>query len=102
MTRPVQPSKTNLTPAMRFASMGLELVAAIGGMFLLGLGVDWAAGTSPWGKIAGVTVGAAAGMYNFLRTALRETKKANTEFQREHHRYIPTEERDAGGDERST
>lgn len=67
---------------MRLAGMGLELVGAIAGMLLLGWLLDRWLGTDPWLTIAGVAVGAVGGMYNFIRTAQRETRRANEALQR--------------------
>ena len=44
-----------------------ELVASLCVGSLLGFGIDWFAGTSPWGFIAGFFIGVAAGLANVRR-----------------------------------
>jgi F0F1-type ATP synthase assembly protein I len=55
----------------RYVGLGIELVAAIVGMALVGYWVDHHFGTAPWGMLAALMVGLIGGMYNFLRLALR-------------------------------
>jgi F0F1-type ATP synthase assembly protein I len=51
--------------------MGIELAAAIIGLTLLGLWVDYHFGIKPVGVIVGVVLGVIGGMYNFIRSAIR-------------------------------
>ncbi|MBL8745043.1 MAG: AtpZ/AtpI family protein [Phycisphaerae bacterium] len=88
------PGTDSSNPALKFASMGVELLAAIVGMFLLGFGLDYLFGSRPWLAIAGVAVGAVGGMYNFLRTATNETRRVNAAYQREHPHRPPTADTD--------
>jgi len=66
MTRP-QPS----SGLLRYASLGLELGAAIVGLTLAGLWVDHQFGYSPFGTVTGALLGVVGGLYNFLRAALQ-------------------------------
>lgn len=62
--------------AMRYATIGFELAASIGGMTLLGWWADSQLGTKPRCLIAGAVLGIVGGFYNFIRAALalnRET-----------------------------
>lgn len=49
--------------------IAVELVAAFAVGVGLGLGFDYLFGTRPWGLVAGVFLGAAAGILNVYRTA---------------------------------
>lgn len=57
---------------MRFASVGVELAAAVGGGCLLGYWFDRHFGTGFWGLLVGAAVGIVGGLYNVIRPALRE------------------------------
>lgn len=54
----------------RLSAMGTELAFGIIGMVLLGLGLDWFFGWSPWGVITCTVLGVFAAGYNFIRQAL--------------------------------
>ncbi len=56
---------------MRYASMGFELAAAIVGLTLVGLWVDYRFGTRPVGVLVGAGIGVVGGFYNFIRAALQ-------------------------------
>lgn len=58
----------------KLSAMGGELAFGIVGMVLLGLGVDYLAGTSPWGVVVGTVLGVLGAGYNFIRQALRLTR----------------------------
>jgi F0F1-type ATP synthase assembly protein I len=59
---------------MRYSGMGLELAAAIVGLTLAGLWVDYKFGTGRKGLIVGATLGIIGGSYNFIRQALQLIK----------------------------
>jgi len=56
---------------MRVASIGTNVAFAVIAGSLLGLGVDWLAGTRPWGLLVGAGVGVIGG----LVTLIRESRK---------------------------
>lgn len=58
----------------KLSAMGGELAFGIVGMVLLGLVVDYLAGTSPWGVVIGTVMGVLGAGYNFIRQALRLTR----------------------------
>jgi len=60
----------------RLSAMGTEFVAAIAGMLLLGLLLDYWLGTSPVLTIIGAVAGLVGGGYNLIRQALAAEKKA--------------------------
>jgi len=62
---------------MRYASMGFELAAAIVGLSLLGLWVDYRFGTRPVGVLVGAGIGVIGGFYNFIRAALQLSRGTN-------------------------
>ncbi len=64
---------------LRLASVGTELAAAVVGLTLLGYAVDRHYGTTPWGVVTGALLGIVGGMYNFLRAALAESRRAAEE-----------------------
>ena len=77
---------------LRYAGMGVELAAAIIGLTLLGLWVDYRFQTGPIGMLIGVGVGVVGGFYNFVRDALRlsrekdlQTRRDRTQTGDEHH-----------------
>ena len=59
------------TTQMRAWSIGLDMAYAAGGMLLLGAGIDWLAGTRPWWMLSLGLLGLIAGMYRFIRDAMR-------------------------------
>ncbi len=56
---------------LRYASLGLELAAAIVGLTLVGLWFDHHFGTGPVGVLVGAGLGVVGGLYNFIRAALK-------------------------------
>lgn len=54
----------------RYASLGIELAAAIIGLTLAGVWLDARFGTQPAWTIVGAFVGIVGGMYNLIRQAL--------------------------------
>jgi F0F1-type ATP synthase assembly protein I len=59
----------------RYTSMGLELAAAIIGLTLVGLWVDYKFATGHKGIITGAALGTVGGLYNFIRQALALLKR---------------------------
>lgn len=51
--------------------IGVELVVAVGVCAAIGWALDRQLGSGPWGMIAGVLLGFAAGLRNLFRTATR-------------------------------
>jgi ATP synthase protein I len=49
---------------------------------ILGWGVDWLAGTKPWGILIGLLVGLVAGFTRFVREATRAGRRSVEEFRR--------------------
>ena len=67
-----RPAKRLPQGATRFAGVGVELAAAVGGGCLLGYWIDRHFETSPWGLLACAAVGIIGGLYNIIRPGLRE------------------------------
>jgi len=61
----------------RYASMGLELAAAIVGLTLAGWWVDYRFGTGRKGILVGAILGIVGGFYNFLKQALELSRQQN-------------------------
>lgn len=59
------------SPLTRYAGLGIELGAAIGGGALLGYWIDRKYGTAPVALLVGVSIGMVGGMYNLIRQALQ-------------------------------
>jgi len=68
----------------RLSGMGMEFVASIAGMLLLGLGLDYWWGTSPVLTVIGAVVGLIGGGYNLIRQALNAEKKAAAKRKHDH------------------
>lgn len=66
----------------RYVGLGVEFVAAILGMALVGYWVDRRFDTAPWGLLVALAVGLIGGMYNFLRTALGAARGTSPAVQR--------------------
>lgn len=56
----------------RVYSLGIDLAAAVGGLSLLGYWIDRHYQTDPWGILIGFGLGLVGGMYNFIRSSIRE------------------------------
>jgi F0F1-type ATP synthase assembly protein I len=67
----VPPARQNL---LRYAGLGAELAAAIVGLTLTGLWVDYHFHTRPVGVVVGASLGVIGGLYNFLRDAWRMSR----------------------------
>lgn len=61
--------RNNRPDPMRYASLGMEFIAAFGLMLFLGYLVDRHYGTLPAFTLVGAGVGFAAGMYRLIRRA---------------------------------
>ncbi len=59
---------------MRYAGLGFELAAAIVGLTLMGLWIDYRFRTKPWGTVIGAMLGVVGGLYNFIRAALQMSR----------------------------
>lgn len=66
-------------PWMAFASAGFEIAAAVGGFAALGWWIDRQRGTAPWGLLIGALLGLIGGLYNLIKSALREGRAAEAE-----------------------
>jgi F0F1-type ATP synthase assembly protein I len=64
-------------PGVRYAGLGVELAAAIGGLALVGHWVDRHFGWAPWGLLTGSLIGLVGGMYNLVRTALAASRSGS-------------------------
>jgi ATP synthase protein I len=58
-----------------YLGLGIQLAATIVVCFFLGRWLDQVLNTAPWLMILGAFVGAAGGLYNFLRTVIELGKK---------------------------
>jgi len=52
-------------------SAGLDFAATAITCVLIGLGIDWLAGTSPWFLVVFLVIGIVGGFVAFVRTGLR-------------------------------
>ena len=68
--RPVRSTATGYAQALRLAS---EFAAGVIVGALVGWGLDYVAGTSPWGLIGFLLLGFCAGVLNVVRSANRMT-----------------------------
>ncbi|MBS0272248.1 MAG: AtpZ/AtpI family protein [Proteobacteria bacterium] len=66
-----------LNLAGKFFNVGVELVAGVFVGTGMGLLIDWAFGTSPWGLISLFILGSAAGMLNIYRALTQKKPKEN-------------------------
>lgn len=56
---------------LRFASLGLEIVVAVVLCAFVGYKIDEKFYSKPWGMVIGVVVGAAAGLWNAYKLAVK-------------------------------
>lgn len=83
MTPDQRSSKAGDTaPLWRAAGLGVELIAAILGMGLIGWLIDRWQGWSPVATIIGFALGAIGGGYNFFRAAQRLNRESQKEYGR--------------------
>lgn len=71
-----------LNLAGKFFNVGVELVAGVFVGTGMGLLIDWAFGTSPWGLISLFILGSTAGMLNVYRALTLKKPKDN---KKDHH-----------------
>ncbi len=64
--------------AAPYLGMGLQLAAAVVVFYFVGSWADEKLNTAPWLMIAGVTVGAVGGFFQFFRNAAELSKKEST------------------------
>ncbi len=76
--------KASANPALRYASLGLELVGAVLGFALGGLWFDRSFETSPWGILIGLALGIIGGLYNLIRAALRAISQGAADHEVDH------------------
>lgn len=62
------------SPGMRYAGLGIELVAAVGLLALGGWWIDGRFGTAPWGLAVGALLGLVGGMAHLVRTAMSSVR----------------------------
>lgn len=70
----------------RYASVGVELTAAVAGFSLVGFWIDRHYDTKPWGVLIGAALGITGGMYNLIcdsLAAFREDDRTKDDNQRE-------------------
>ena len=73
--RDFRPRQDQRGALLRYASMGVELAAAIVGLTLLGLWIDHRFETGPTGLLVGVSLGVVGGFYNFMREAVQLSRR---------------------------
>ena len=78
----------------RYLGLGLELGGGLAGCVLVGWLIDRWLDTAPRAMIALATFGAIAGMYNFIRQAVRMTRQQERERARRREQH---EDRDRDG-----
>lgn len=74
-------SRRQLRTAARFASVGVELVVASVGGYLLGEWLDTKFGTAPTLSYSGLLIGIAAGFRQFFRLARMAQREADAQGQ---------------------
>lgn len=57
-------------------SLSIELAAAVAGASFLGYWIDRYYKTDPWGILSCFALGLAGGMYNFIRSSIREYRES--------------------------
>lgn len=70
------PSESKSPRWARGYSLGIELAAAVGGASLLGYWIDRHYKTDPWGLLVCFALGLIGGMYNFLRSSIRQYRES--------------------------
>lgn len=63
----------------RLMGLGVEMVAAVAGLTLVGYWVDRQFGTAPWGLLIGALLGLVGGFNNLIRAALKEGRSMRRE-----------------------
>lgn len=64
-------------PDLSLAGLGFELLAAVVGFTLLGVWIDRRWETGPWGLVICAAIGIVGGLYNFVRLAIRASKRSS-------------------------
>jgi F0F1-type ATP synthase assembly protein I len=59
---------------LRFASLGLEIAVAVFLCAFIGYKIDIKFHSKPWGMVVGVILGAAAGMWNAYKLAVKNER----------------------------
>lgn len=70
--------------AWRMSGMGLEFVAGVAGMGVVGWLVDRWLGSAPVWTLVGVAMGVIGSSYNFMRQAIRAGRQAQRAFRSAH------------------
>lgn len=73
-TQPMTVAETVRSSGMAY-SAAIALFASVAFMLILGWGADLLFGSSPWGIVIGVVIGAAVGFYQFFRVTSQIFKK---------------------------
>lgn len=60
----------------RYFGIGFELAGAVLVLMLIGYGIDHWLGTDPWGLVSGAIIGLAGGLYNLIKTTIRDNDDA--------------------------
>jgi len=71
----VEQENKSTNVAGKYFNVGVELVSGVIVGVGVGLFIDWAFGTSPWGLISLFILGSAAGMLNVFRSLTRSERK---------------------------
>ena len=73
-TEPMSVAETVRSSGLAY-SAAIALFASVAFMLLIGWGADLLLGSSPWGIVIGVLIGAAIGFYQFFRVTSQIFKK---------------------------
>lgn len=66
---PARPDRSATGGMAEALKLGSEFVAGVIVGFVIGYGIDWALGTTPWGMVIFLLLGFAAGTLNVMRSA---------------------------------
>jgi len=71
--------ENNRSALWRLSSIGIELMAAIAGLGLLGYWIDRRFDTAPAALLIGLGIGMVGGLYNAIRSALKASRESAEE-----------------------
>ena len=66
---------TKPSSPLKYLGVGLELAGAVAVFTAAGYFFDRWRGTDPWGTLIGAALGIIGGLYNMVKTAMREFKQ---------------------------